>query len=134
MQLVPDAEYVARAQELYAYDGHLQRIIFLSTEDPNSIDYFKQLYHSNWTVLSMQLARPTGVVSPVEFACNIGPDEEMLNSLVNLDLALECSAWVGTINSNWNRLIEELQSTVRCKAQRPYVDAHVGWKIVDYDW
>ena len=134
MQLAPDADYARKAEELVAKYPHLNRVIFLSTEDPKSIDYFKTL--GNWTVLTLQVPRPKVgiVVGPTAYAKEIGSDEEMLNSLVNLDLALTCSAWVGTIASNWNRLIEELRSTVRCKAHLPYIDAHVGWEVHDYSW
>lgn len=133
MQLVPDLDYVQKAEELVAHYSHLQRVIFLSTEDPKSVAYFKAL--QNWTTLSLEVPRPMdGVYSPLEFARKIGPDEEMLNSLTNLDLALDCSAWVGTIKSNWNRLIEELRSTVRCKAHLPYIDAFSGWDVSAYQW
>ena len=98
-----------------------------------AVQYFKQL--RNWTVLTLEVPRPTdSQTSPLNFAREIGADEEMLNSLVNLDIALDCSAWVGTILSNWNRLIEELRSTVRCKAQLAYIDAHSGWDVSDYSW
>ena len=132
MPLAPDADYLAKAEELVTQDSRLQRIIFLSTEDPASIEYFKHL--QNWTILTLQVPRPDVQTSPLDFARQIGTDVEMLNSLVNLDLALECSAWVGTIKSNWNRLIEELRSTVRCKAQYAYIDAHSGWDVSDYGW
>lgn len=133
MPLAPDAKYLWKAEELLTRDSRLQRTIFLSTEDSASVMYFKQL--KNWTVLTLQVPRPTdNQTSPVNFARQIGTDQEMLNSLVNLDLALDCSAWVGTIQSNWNRLIEELRSTVRCKAQFAYIDAHSGWEVSDYRW
>ena len=51
-----------------------------------------------------------------------------------LDLALDGSAWVGTIKSNWDRLIEELRSTVRCKAHLPFIDAHFGRSINSFDF
>ncbi len=51
--------------------------------------------------------------STLFYVAQIGGYEEMLNSLVNLDLALECDAWVGTLSSNWCRLIDELRATVR---------------------
>ena len=134
MQLAPDAEYAAKAEELLTQYSYLKRVIFLSTEDPKSVEYFKSL--GNWTVLTLQVPRPNvdTVIGPTAYAQQIGSDEEMLNSLVNLDLALTCSAWVGTIASNWNRLIEELRSTVRCKAHMPYIDAHLGWEVNDYFW
>ena len=133
MQLVPDADYLSRAEELLLQYPDLKKIMFLSTEDPSSVAYFKSL--QDWTVLSVDVLRPNDTVySPTDFAAKIGADEEMLNSLLNLDLALDCSAWVGTIKSNWNRLIEELRSTVRCKAHLPYIDAYSGWDISDYLW
>ena len=134
MELEPDVEYAQKAEELVAAYPKLKRVIFLSTEDPKSVEYFKQL--GNWTILTLHVPRPDldMVIGPTAYAQQIGPDEEMLNSLVNLDLALTCSAWVGTIASNWNRLIEELRSTVRCKAHMPYIDAHYGWEVHDYFW
>ena len=132
MPLVPDAEYLLKAEELLMQDSRLQRTIFLSTEDPGSVQHFKQLL--NWTILTLHVPRPADKSSPLAFARQIGPDEEMLNSLVNLDLALDCSAWVGTIRSNWNRLIEELRSTVRCKADLVYIDAFSGWDVSAYEW
>ena len=134
MPLAPDNEYALKAEQLIAEYPDLRRVIFLSTEDAKSVEFFKQ--YSNWTVLSLDVPRPDhdSVVGVTAYAQQIGADEEMLNSLVNLDLALECSAWVGTIASNWDRLIEELRSTVRCKAQMPYIDAHTGWEINNYFW
>ena len=31
----------------------------------------------------------------------MAPANEMVDSLLNLDLALRCDAWVGTLTSNW---------------------------------
>ena len=43
------------------------------------------------------------------YAKERGPAAEYLDSLLNLELALECGAWVGTLTSNWCRLIDELR-------------------------
>jgi hypothetical protein len=51
-----------------------------------------------------------------------GYHEELLDGLLNLDLALQCDGFVSSFSSNWARLIEELRSTVRCKAGSAYVD------------
>ena len=45
--------------------------------------------------------------------------EEVLNSLLNLELALEAEGWVVTLSSNWGSLIDALRSTVAGKADRP---------------
>jgi hypothetical protein len=58
--------------------------------------------------------------------------EEVLNSLMNLDLALDCDAWVGTLSSNWCRLIDELRSTSRCKANGIYRDAAQPYPPTNY--
>lgn len=52
----------------------------------------------------------------------VGPSKDFLGSLLNLQLALECSAWVGTLSSNWCRLIDQLRATVGCKATLPFSD------------
>lgn len=91
MSLVPDHVYLRKAEELLTAFPKLTRTIFLSTEDSGSVNYFRQI--SNWTVLSVDTPRQTKVMSPADFANDIGADEEMLNSLTNLDLALDCHAW-----------------------------------------
>ena len=100
----------------------LNRSVFLSTEDPGAVAYFDQL--SMWNTSYTDVPRkPDWQKSTVEYAQEIGPANEMLNGLINLDLALQCEGWVGTLSSNWCRLIDELRSTVRCKADGLYVDA-----------
>jgi hypothetical protein len=42
--------------------------------------------------------------------------------LLKLTLALEADAWVGTRNSNWNRLIDELRCVWVDKCHHPYVE------------
>jgi hypothetical protein len=54
-----------------------------------------------------------------------GVSEEMLDCLLNLDLSLSCDGFVASFYSNWARLIEELRATVRCKAQRVFIDVGV---------
>lgn len=48
--------------------------------------------------------------------------------------ALECDLYVGTLNSNWNRVINELHCTWLGKCKQPYLevgDARDWWK---YGW
>lgn len=51
-----------------------------------------------------------------------GISDEVLDGLLNLDLAMQCDGFVASFYSNWSRLIEELRSTLRCKASAVYVD------------
>ena len=55
-------------------------------------------------------------------AMKIGVDVEYIDSLVSLDLSLQCDGFVAAMVSNWGRLINELRSTVRCKADQPFYD------------
>jgi len=59
----------------------------------------------------------------------IGPAQDFLNAMTAMDLALECDGFVGTFYSNWNRLIDELRSTVRCKAEAAYVDVNPDFSV-----
>ena len=44
-----------------------------------------------------------------DYARERGFAAEYLDSLLNLELALECNGWIGTLSSNWCRLIDELR-------------------------
>ena len=55
--------------------------------------------------------------------------------LSQLFLALECDTWVGTRNSNWNRLIDELRCTIMDKCHM-HVFLELGQRHEwhDYNW
>lgn len=111
----------------------LTRNIFLSTEDPGAVAYFEQL--SLWNTSYTAWPREHNVhKSSPDYARETGAANEMLNSLINLDLHMQCEGWVGTLTSNWCRLIDELRSTVRCKADRLYVDAQQVNPPMDMDF
>ena len=135
--IVEDENYMRAIEELRTLSKtqrkHLRREIFLSTEDPLSIEYFRN--NTGWTTLYTQVPRkPDRHVSNMQYAEEIGKANEMINSLLNLDLALECDAWVGTMTSNWCRLIDELRSTVRCKSDGMYWDAEQKNPPSDLVW
>jgi hypothetical protein len=124
--LVADEVYLRLAKELLEkFPDIATRNIFFSTEDPNSVQFFAKV--TNWKVSWTNVSRvDDSTISPMDYAARIGWTEEFLNSLLSLELALECDAFVGMYSSNWNRLINELRSTVKCKAHFPYVDVHQG--------
>lgn len=66
--------------------------------------------------------RPDRTRSTHDYMKEHGFHEEVLDGLLNLDLALQCDGFVSSFASNWARLIEELRSTVRCKANSAYID------------
>lgn len=132
--------YLQSAEALVSrYPSELKRRIFLSTEDPDAISFFSKL--TNWTVLwtnVTRVPRNPDITDPNtalnNFASRFGWDEEFINSLLNLDVALECDGFVGHLGSHWNRLIDELRSTVRCQYNRVYVDVVQGFNISNYFW
>lgn len=131
--------YLQSAEALVSRYPNLQRKIFLSTEDPLAISFFSKL--TSWTVMWTKVKRVSGkniITRPNQalgsFVSRFGWDEEFLNSLLNLQLALECDGSVGHLSSNWNRLIDELKSTVRCKHNRAYADIVQGFNISNYFW
>ena len=145
-ELVEDGVYLRVAQELRHAQGNLtladterlRQQIFLSTEDPQTVATFDA--QPEWDVQSVSLMRGAPAdMTALEQTREImhtmmDPYEDMLNSLLNLDLALQCDAYVGTLSSNWCRLIDELRSTVRCKAHVPYMDAQQGAPPYDVNW
>lgn len=136
-QLVEDTVYVKAIEHVYQrgnYEGsHLGRNVFLSTEDPESVKHFLGLKH--WKTSYLDIPRkPDHTKTTVEYAKELGPAHDMIHSMINLDLALQCDAWVGTLSSNWCRLIDELRSTVRCKAHGVYWDAQQDNPPENLDW
>ena len=147
-ELVEDGVYLRVAQELRHAQGNLtladterlRQQIFLSTEDSQTVAAFNA--RVDWDVQSVSLMRAPSAdhdMTPLEQTREImqtlmDPYEDMLNSLLNLDLALQCDAFVGTLSSNWCRLIDELRSTVWCKAHVPYADAQQESPPYDVNW
>lgn len=135
MKLADDPTYLKAVEDLVTIrrGPTLKRKIFLSTEDAATVNFFSKVkkWNTRWTNVSRV---SDSTISPTSFAARIGWNEEFLNILLSLQLALECDAWVGQISSNWCRLIDELRSTSRCKHDHLYYDVWSGTTITDYDW
>lgn len=99
----------------------LGRQVFVSTEDPEVLAAAAAwTRHNDWSVYATSNQRAN--VAIYDLVERFGGVNEMLNSLMNLELALRCDAWVCTLGSNWCSLIDELRSTTARKAHQPYVD------------
>ena len=118
---VSDDVYYRYAEGLLSKSKkHLQPRYFLSTEDPETVLFFQQMYGKKLAYVEVHRDNHAGG-SPASVA---DPSREMLFALLNLELALECDAWVCTLASMWCTLIDRLRATVKCKASNPYEDAH----------
>ena len=135
VESVDDKQYMTVLESLKAQTSSesLKRNIYLSTEDAETVRNFQ--HFRGWNVSFTRVQRFTDPqLSPEGIASRIGKANEMLNSLVSLDLALQCDAFVMTLSSNWCRLIDELRATVRCKADCPFMDAQQDNTLADYNY
>ncbi|WIA15626.1 hypothetical protein OEZ85_002253 [Tetradesmus obliquus] len=121
MRYVNESTYQSYAQALHAANTDvLNQTAFVSTEDPVALKILAGNMTS-WTIQYTSVPRNNhDGKSPFATA----PTTEALRAFLNLDLALECDGWVGTLGSMWSVLTERLRATVRCKADKPYADAH----------
>ena len=118
---LPNANYSEAAADLVARSqGRLEPRYFISTEDPDTITYFANLSRSQVQYAQVDRDNHAGG-SPMDVG---DPSNEMLLSLLNLELALDCDAWVCTLASMWCTLIDRLRATIKCKASGMYRDVH----------
>lgn len=131
--LTPDEMYLQLAPLLLDKSETLRKTIFLSTEDSQTVEYFTKA--KGWNTFFVEVDRFTEhSISPLQHADKIGRSGEFLNSMLNLQLALECDAWIGTMSSNWCRLIDELRSTQACKSDGVFLDAATNTTTPSLHW
>lgn len=122
MTLAPLGAHIAAAERLRAKHPELTGL-FLSTEDPAVIDEAVTVYARNWTIYYTPNRRIN--TGPLKSAATLGRSCEALISFANLYFAVECDYFVGTLGSNWNRMIRELARTGN-KLSRGYVALNNG--------
>lgn len=141
--LVPTTEYWKAALDLYSNltsNKHATKsqTIFLSSEDAavfgEELDNFTSSVHNQWAVYHIPGTKAQG---------NKGEpfsSSSALQSLLNLMVHLECSHFIGTLFSNWCRIINERRMVEEPGNVRPhgccapYVDVGPGHAKRDGDW
>jgi hypothetical protein len=123
-EVFSDQQYEEAVNKLRSIDPSLTRQVFLSTEDAATVAYYRNASRA-WLITYVDMPMKTSNKSNLAYMAETGYHEEMLNGLLNLQLILECSGFVGSMYSNWARLIEELRSTVWCKADSVYFDVKI---------
>ena len=148
MTLVPTQNYWQAAEDL-AFDNPValaRRGVFLSTEDGGAVDESRGLVERGgaeaWRLFWYDVPRNNidGRTQIQAFAGGEGggggdggggggggapsltPPQLTRIWFLQLLMALECDAWVGTRGSNWNRLIDELRCVWVPKCAQPYVE------------
>jgi len=128
MQLQPYSKYMAGADYLTAMNPNFLRpLIFLSTDDPAVVQ--ESFGYTEWATIYSDISR---VNSNGADEVAKTPNAAHLH-LLQLLMALECDAWVGTRGSNWNRLIDELRCIWVAKCDHPYFEVadqekDLGWR------
>lgn len=136
MQLVDDKIYFTAAENLVVHAPiSYQRTAFISTEDPNTIEYAKKeenlMLRNGWRYIWYDVPRINSN-APDQLGKMNTIKKGVLTHIwwLQLLMALECDAWIGTRGSNWNRLIDELRCIWVPKCQNEYVE--VGINPNDY--
>lgn len=131
MVLVPTMAYLEQAAALVKLHpiGLAPYRIFLSTEDPSAIDEISKAITEGPVARAKSFSLDWWQVPRDN---SNGPDQLAMFALpkaqltliwwLQLLLALECDAWVGTRGSNWNRLIDELRCVWVAKCQNIYAE------------
>ncbi|CAI5470064.1 unnamed protein product [Closterium sp. Yama58-4] len=109
MRLLPLRAFVAAAQHMRRNAPNLNHI-WLSTEMQSVVEEAKE-QHRDWTFLFTQNPRQEGTMTMHEYEAAVGADVLVGLSFINLIIASQCDYFVGTLGSNWNRLIDELRCT-----------------------
>jgi len=136
MALVPSIKYLEAASTLQ-YDMSLSLIqqLFISTEDPDTIKELSTAImgqpYNRWTIYFNNIPRSNsnGDLQLDTFS-NVPRARITQLWLLQLFMALECDAWVGTRKSNWNRLIDELRCIWVPKCGHPFIEVgsqDLGW-------
>ena len=107
MDLVQDEVYFAAAEKLVMHHPmSLIRAAFISSEDPQTIIAAAQ-ESRGWAMLWYDIPRVSEEsVNPSFHVLALSKVRLVYLSLLQLLMALECDAWIGTRRSNWNRYVQ----------------------------
>lgn len=103
----------------------LRKQLILHTEDSNTTRFFTNLTQQGWQLSYVDFRRPD-ILRTRNYYDTVGNAKAMFLYLLNLDLLMACDAFVAPVNSNNARLVDELRSTSRCKADAVFVDPEQG--------
>lgn len=111
MKLIETNKYFS-AIELFKRLSNIKFHIYLSTDDRNVINEFIK---SNYSVYYLNYSRRND-------DNNNWKKDHIFNVISDINLSLECIAFIGTRKSNINRLIDELRSTSDTNSNIPYFE------------
>jgi hypothetical protein len=119
MALVPFQKYLEAAEKLATMQTlSLRKTVFVSTEDPDVIADLLANGTHGWVGLYSDIPR---LNIDGRKQMKLAPNMGQLH-LLQLLMALECDAWVGTWKSNWAAIIDQLRCVWVAKCANPFVE------------
>jgi hypothetical protein len=140
MALVPTQAYLRAADDLVLMHPFGYRDIgFLSTEDPEAVNEVMQhnsSFRYYWWDVPRENSNGPDQISNFGLTLGLAKGELTMIWWLQLFIALEADAWVGTRGSNWNRLLDELRCIWVPKCQNVFVEVgnDASWKSPLYSW
>jgi hypothetical protein len=136
MQLVFAGRYVEAAINMTTSMPHAfgHSTLLITADDEDAVQDAVHLGRSRgFEVLYSSITRLPGGYDQGEWMKRDDQKQRLHEHLLQLTLALEADAWIGTRASNWNRLIDELRCVWVDKCLHPYVE--VGGEFLgSYSW
>ena len=124
MSIPSVATYIERAAQLFNdMPFSYSRWIFLTGDELASLEYAAQLARNrNWGVIysiypRMEKGFVQSSMHKFGWTRNV-----TLTGLMDLDMAMDCAAWLGTRASGWSRLFDEFRCTKVPKCQNIYIE------------
>ncbi|KAF3235698.1 hypothetical protein TWF192_000646 [Orbilia oligospora] len=132
-RLISTRDYIVAAERFILRNPITYRKrAFVTTEDPDAIQEIRKTTGINpistafsnpsWYWSYSNIPRFDG--SPFQ-NLNLSQNrtDAMIMHIMQLWMAVECDAFVGNRNSNWNKLIDSIRCTLMDKCRAPYLDA-----------
>lgn len=136
MKLVPTKTYMEAAVELAESmpNGFGQHTLLVIADEEKNVQASLQLGQaSGFQVIHSNINRLTNGYHHSDLTLLENPQTRFYNDLLELVMALEADAWIGTRASSWGRLIDELRCVWVDKCLQPFRE--VGeLKLGRYDW
>lgn len=128
MQIPAVSRYIEKAEQLFKnMPLSYSRWIFITGDELQAVEYAAELARErSWGVVYSMFPRMgkgfvLGKIKESGWTRNT-----TLYSLMDLDIAKDCAAWIGTRASGWSRLFDELRCTKVPKCQNVYIEAGSG--------
>jgi hypothetical protein len=138
MNLVPSENYIeAFVSMIHNMPNSFSRILFVSSDDESAVDVCRNLTEKlKMKFIYTKLTRMEGGhhMSLWDSQNSRMQRGLVLGHFLQLLMALEADAWIGTRGSNWNRLIDELRCVWVDKCHHIYSEVGSTEPNEPYNW